>query len=94
MTDLCPHCGRPMPDDGPGDYLLAACRDLNIFVAYDGTVSAMDAARLLNRSEKTLRNWRTEYAGPPYRKHGGRVWYAIEDLENFSAECPDMSREE
>lgn len=44
---------------------------------------------LLHRSEKTLRNWRTDLVGPRYRKRGGKVRYAIEDLVAWNTECPD-----
>ena len=43
---------------------------------------------LLHRSEKTLRNWRTDLVGPRYRKRGG-MRYAIEDLVAWNTECPD-----
>lgn len=43
-----------------------------------------DAARLLGLSGRTLEKHRTYGTGPAYRKLGGRVVYAIEDLEAWA----------
>ncbi len=39
-----------------------------------------EAARLLNLSPRTLEKHRTFGTGPVYRKLGGRVVYAVDDL--------------
>ncbi|MBN8942719.1 MAG: helix-turn-helix domain-containing protein [Bradyrhizobium sp.] len=44
-----------------------------------------DAARFLGISLRTLEKHRTYGTGPVYRKIGGRVVYAIEDLQAWSA---------
>lgn len=44
-----------------------------------------DAARFLGISLRTLEKHRTYGTGPIYRKIGGRVVYAVEDLQAWSA---------
>nr|WP_312826866.1 helix-turn-helix domain-containing protein [Brucella anthropi] len=44
-----------------------------------------DAARFLGISLRTLEKHRTYGTGPVYRKIGGRVVYAVEDLQAWSA---------
>ena len=44
-----------------------------------------EAARFLGLSERTLEKHRTYGTGPTYRKIGGRVLYAVRDLEAWSA---------
>jgi len=41
-----------------------------------------DAARFLGISNRTLEKHRTYGTGPVYRKIGGRVVYAVEDLQH------------
>ena len=43
-----------------------------------------EAARLLGLSERTLEKHRTYGTGPSYRKLGGRVVYAVDDLEAWA----------
>jgi predicted DNA-binding transcriptional regulator AlpA len=43
-----------------------------------------EAARFLGLSIRTLEKHRTYGTGPTYRKIGGRVLYAIRDLEEWS----------
>ncbi len=43
-----------------------------------------EAARFLGLSERTLEKHRTYGTGPAYRKLGGRVVYAIEDLKTWA----------
>jgi len=43
-----------------------------------------DAARFLGVSNRTLEKHRTYGTGPVYRKLGGRVVYAVEDLQAWS----------
>ena len=44
-----------------------------------------EAAEFLGLSARTLEKHRTYGTGPAYRKLGGRVVYAIDDLEAFPA---------
>lgn len=44
-----------------------------------------EAARFLGISLRTLEKHRTYGTGPLYRKIGGRVVYAVEDLKNWTA---------
>lgn len=50
-----------------------------------------DAAHLLGLKSKTLRNWRVSGKGPRYSKRGGRVFYAMKDLEEFDRHCRRLS---
>ncbi|KQT74864.1 hypothetical protein ASG51_22875 [Methylobacterium sp. Leaf465] len=43
-----------------------------------------EAAEMLAVSPVTLRSWRSRETGPPYRKHGGRVAYAVDELRAWS----------
>jgi predicted DNA-binding transcriptional regulator AlpA len=44
-----------------------------------------EAARFLGLSDRTLEKHRTYGTGPTYRKLGGRVVYALEDLQAWAA---------
>lgn len=44
-----------------------------------------EAARLLSLSHRTLEKHRTYGTGPAYRKIGGRVVYAVDDLQAWVA---------
>lgn len=44
-----------------------------------------EAARYLGLSGRTLEKHRTYGTGPTYRKIGGRVVYAIDDLQGWAA---------
>lgn len=43
-----------------------------------------EAARFLSLSDRTLEKHRTYGTGPAYRKLGGRVVYALEDLKAWA----------
>jgi len=43
-----------------------------------------EAARFLSLSHRTLEKHRTYGTGPAYRKLGGRVVYAVEDLQAWA----------
>lgn len=43
-----------------------------------------EAAEWLSVKANTLARWRVEGSGPPYRKHGRVVIYALVDLEAWS----------
>ena len=47
-------------------------------------VRTPEAARLLDLSPRTLEKHRCEGTGPIYRKLGGRVVYAVDDLEAWA----------
>jgi len=52
-----------------------------------------EAARILSISPRTLEKYRCHGNGPTFRKLGGRVVYAIEDLETWAnqAACSSTS---
>jgi hypothetical protein len=50
-----------------------------------GRMDTNNAAKYLNRSPKTLANWRMQRRGPPYQKVEGRIEYFIQDLDLFIA---------
>ncbi len=43
-----------------------------------------EAAEYLQLKKRTLENMRWRGQGPKYRKHGGRVCYHVDDLEDWS----------
>ena len=49
-----------------------------------------DAARFLGISLRTLEKHRTYGTGPTYRKIGGRVVYALEDLQAWTAVAAEV----
>lgn len=49
-------------------------------------LSTKKAARHLGLSHRTLEDWRLRGGGPQYRRFGGRVMYALRDLEAFADE--------
>src|SRR5574337_1830780 len=56
-------------------------------------VRTHEAARLLGLSPRTLEKYRCHGSGPTFRKLGGRVVYAIDDLEAWAdqAACRSTS---
>jgi hypothetical protein len=50
----------------------------------DRYLVTVEAARLLRLSGRTLEKHRTSGTGPTYRKIGGRVVYAIDDLQAWA----------
>lgn len=56
-------------------------------------VKTHEAARLLGLSARTLEKYRCHGSGPTFRKLGGRVVYAIDDLEAWAdqAACRSTS---
>ncbi len=56
-------------------------------------VRTHDAARVLGISPRTLEKYRCHGNGPTFRKLGGRVVYAIDDLEAWAnrAACSSTS---
>jgi len=49
-------------------------------------VRTHEAAQLLSLSARTLEKYRCHGTGPVFRKLGGRVVYAIDDLEAWAAQ--------
>lgn len=47
-------------------------------------LNVREAAKYLRLSRSTLDHYRSAGSGPRYRKHGGRVVYRKEDLDNWS----------
>jgi predicted DNA-binding transcriptional regulator AlpA len=56
-------------------------------------VKTIEAARLLGLSPRTLEKYRCHGSGPTFRKLGGRVVYALDDLETWAdqAACRSTS---
>ena len=56
-------------------------------------VRTHEAARILGLSARTLQKYRCHGSGPTFRKLGGRVVYAIDDLETWAdkAACSSTS---
>jgi predicted DNA-binding transcriptional regulator AlpA len=51
-----------------------------------------EAALFLRLSRRTLDNLRSLGSGPRYRRHGGRVFYHKQDVEDWSARVAVRSR--
>jgi hypothetical protein len=58
---------------------------VRVRVLPDGRLDAVNAARYLGRSPKTLAQWRLHGKGPPSHKVGGRVFYYLDDLNAYIA---------
>jgi hypothetical protein len=43
-------------------------------------LTTAEAAEFLRLKKHTLENMRSQETGPPHRKHGGRVFYHLDDL--------------
>lgn len=57
-------------------------------------VRTPDAARLLDLSPRTLEKHRCDGTGPIYHKLGGRVVYAVADLQAWIEACARQSTSE
>lgn len=56
------------------------------------TLTASEAAKILNRSPVSLERWRRLRRGPPYLRVMGRVLYRADDLTAWldaHRECPE-----
>lgn len=74
---------RPESSDVVGEevrYLKSICADGGIAVSILGTVCEADAAKLAERSKKTLERWRFEGKGIPVTWSGKRARYALRDI--------------
>lgn len=49
-------------------------------------LNQIQLARRWNLSERTLERWRWKRVGPAFMRLGGRIAYAIADVEQFEAE--------
>jgi hypothetical protein len=47
-------------------------------------LTTAEAAEFLRLKKHTLENMRSQETGPPYREHGGRVFYHLDDLIPWS----------
>lgn len=45
--------------------------------------SSKKAARFIEVTDRTLRNWRKRRRGPPYYKRGGRIVYERGELQSW-----------
>lgn len=53
-------------------------------------VTDREAAEILGLAVQTLRNWRCERRGPPYRRIGGRVIrYSLRELDEYTRACTE-----
>ena len=77
----CDDCRR---ERDPLGYLLEQCRDLDIVVAADWTVSSHDAARLLGVSVQYLASDRCYYGRYPAIRRGRRARYDLRDIARHS----------
>lgn len=84
MIKHCPTCRCQAHALDPVEVKLLElqklCKTNGVQVSYDGSVSELSVAKLLNRQTKTIRNWR--YADQPmlYRKIRGRVTYPLKEV--------------
>ena len=53
----------------------------------DDILTPAEAAKFLNKSEYTLKRWRSERIGPSYVKNGGSVEYRMGDLRTYRVRC-------
>jgi len=88
MPSCCPTCGHPIAagDADARDALTlmrAAALMAGIQMTWDDHVTERDAARLLNRAPRTLRNRRALDRPLPFRKRAGRIEYALADLAGW-----------
>lgn len=65
--------------------LMEWCREYSHWVSPDGRINPTTAAIILDRSEKTLRSWRSDHYGPEYHQYSkrGRVTYRLDELARF-----------
>ena len=68
---------EPDPVDFRTEQLRQACIDLGLPVSGDGFVKEDAAARLLNRSRITIRNWREMHRPLEFRRVGRLIEYDL-----------------
>lgn len=60
--------------------LKSHCQELEIYVSYDGWISEQSAGTLLQRTDKTIKNWRYSDRPLPFRKISGRIQYSLREI--------------
>ena len=60
--------------------LKEVCAAAGILISVHGTVCEADAAKLIERSKRTLETWRYEGKGIPCIRSGARARYALRDI--------------
>jgi hypothetical protein len=70
---------RPVADVPDADRLRARCSEMGIRVGADGCIGLPEAARLVDRTERTLRRWR-ESGDLEARPSRGRPRFSVEAL--------------
>jgi hypothetical protein len=83
MSHPCQCCNGTGIEPDVVDHLRVLCADIGIEVAYDDTVSERDAATLLHRKRKTLRNRRYLDCPLPPVNIGGRIRYRLTDIAEW-----------
>lgn len=82
----CPRCGHHFEPEDPlalarEIYVLESwCRENGRWIGPGGTVTQEIAAELMERSVATLRDWRTDGRGLPFRKIAGVIRYTLADI--------------
>jgi len=82
----CPRCGHCWTEHDPLalaheiEDLREWCKEHGRWIGPGGTVTTEIAAELMERSIETLRDWRTDGRGPPFRKVAGAIRYTIADI--------------
>ena len=82
---------HPNPVEVKAKQLREACLETGISLTADGFIGEHNAARLLNRSATTLRNWRYTEQPLKFRVLGGRIEYGLSDLAGFLAERGEIA---
>jgi excisionase family DNA binding protein len=54
-----------------------------MLIDFRKAATTTEAADLLGLSASTLEKWRSERKGPAYFKIGGKIFYRVEDLEQY-----------
>ncbi|KAB1647790.1 hypothetical protein [Pseudoclavibacter endophyticus] len=68
------------------DATPAANTARNTPVKFDRYIGPRALAERIERSEKTLRNWRSEGNGPPWYKREGVIMYDLDEVTNWLTE--------
>lgn len=66
------------------DLMHDSIQRLPVTVFPDGRMDPKNAAAYCGLSVKTMANMRSRGVGPRFIKRGGRVFYRIEDLDNWN----------
>lgn len=75
------------PVDQAAHQFRQRCQELGIHIIDNSWVREADAARLINRSPDTMRNWRQNGEDKiPYKKITNRTCYSLYDLARYKVE--------